>query len=102
MPKPGIGLAKEVAPMAKKKDKPIKHPAAKSPPKRARPAKAGIPFALRAGATRVEVENSGLEVWLYDDANAGKIRAEDLWRKLISDAPTDGVIAATAFIRTTR
>lgn len=32
-------------------------------------------FSLRSGGTRLAVRNSGLEVWLYDDANHGTIRA---------------------------
>ena len=31
------------------------------------------PRSLRAGGRRVEVENSGMEVWLYDDANRERI-----------------------------
>lgn len=51
--------------MAKKKAaKAAKRPAAKS-------AKRGI--TIRVGGTRVEVENSGLEVWLYDEANRDAI-----------------------------
>lgn len=48
---------------------------------------------LRRGrAFRVEVHNSGLEVWLYDDENAPAIRTRGLWNKLIAGEPTDGFI----------
>lgn len=45
---------------------------------------------IRAGATRVEVFNSGLEVWLYDKANAKTIVSQGLWRKLVDGGSTDG------------
>ena len=40
-------------------------------PKRAKRASASM---LRKGGTHLRVRNSGLEVWLYDDANLGMIR----------------------------
>jgi hypothetical protein len=45
---------------------------------------------IRGGSTRVEVFNSGLEVWIYDEANAGEIVTKGLWRKLVDGGKTDG------------
>lgn len=53
-----------------KKDK--KEPAKRSAPKKPR---IGKLEEVRKGGARVQVANSGLEVWLYDDANLAALRA---------------------------
>jgi hypothetical protein len=47
---------------------------------------------VRPGATRVEVFNSGLEVWLYDDARLDDVRSKGLWRVLLDGGKTDGAL----------
>jgi hypothetical protein len=47
-------------------------------------------LSLRPGATRVEVFNSGLEAWIYDEANAKAIVSNGLWRTLVDGGSTDG------------
>lgn len=48
------------------------------------------PVLLRPDAARVEVFNSGLEVWIYDEANAKTIVDKGLWRALVDGGATDG------------
>ncbi|MCK6475007.1 MAG: hypothetical protein L6R28_25075 [Planctomycetes bacterium] len=57
------------------KRKPAGKPKGKSAKKKATAAKAPGIDAIRPGGTVVQVFNSGLEVWLYDDANVEAIRS---------------------------
>lgn len=47
---------------------------------------------VRKGAHRVQIFNSGLEVWLYDERNADAIRKKGLWQKLVDGGKTDGLL----------
>ena len=58
----------------KKKSVSAKSAAKKAKPSRSRTARANA-CTVRSRGTRVQVYNSGLEVWLYDDANLKAIRA---------------------------
>lgn len=48
--------------------------------------------AVRGKVAHVELFNSGLEVWLYDDSNLGRIRSGGAWRNLVDGGKTDGLL----------
>jgi hypothetical protein len=47
---------------------------------------------IRPSARHVEVFNSGLEVWLYDEASADEIRATGLWTRLVGGKKVGGLL----------